>query len=162
MTIKGRKAHIALICMVIMLCASLTSCVSKPTTVEELINSNKDISEQIASSSESSGMTVEIKGNEIIYTYDLSGIEGATEENLKEEAMLKILQTTLDGQSEAFANVCKQVEAESEISGVTATVNYTYNGEVLATKTFSSSGEVEKGESEKAETENTEGEKSEE
>ena len=66
--------------MIIMLCASFTSCVSKPTTLEELINSNKDNPRATQSSSESSGMTVEIKGNEIIYTYDLSGIEGATEE----------------------------------------------------------------------------------
>ena len=162
MTIKGRKRYIALLGMLILLCLAFTSCVSKPTTVEELINSNEEIAEQLATSSGSSNMTLEIKGNEIIYSYDLSGIEGATEENIKDEAMIKILQTTLADQSSAYAAVCKNIEKSSEISGVTATVNYTYKGEVLATKTFSSSGEVEKGESEKAKTENTEGEKNEE
>ena len=138
MTIKGRKSIIALVGMIIMLCVSFTSCVSKPTTIEELINSNKDVEEQLVSSSDGSGMSVDIKGNEIIYTYDLSGIEGATEETIKDEAMLKLLQKTLESQADSFTNVCKKIEAESEISGVTATVNYTFNGEVLATKTFSS------------------------
>ena len=80
MTIKGRKRYIALLGMLILLCLAFTSCVSKPTTVEELINSNEEIAEQLATSSGSSNMTLEIKGNEIIYSYDLSGIEGATEE----------------------------------------------------------------------------------
>ena len=161
MTNTGRKKYIALISMILMLCATFTSCVSKPTTIEELINSNKEIKEQL-SSSNTSEMSVDIRGNEIIYTYDLSGVEGATEENLKEDSMIKILKKTLDGQSEAFSNVCKQIEEESEISGVSATVNYTYKGEVLASKTFSSAGEVKNGESEKAETEDTEDEKIEE
>ncbi|MBQ6623705.1 MAG: DUF4854 domain-containing protein [Mogibacterium sp.] len=146
--IKGREKNIALIVIFIMLCATFTSCVSKPATVEELINSNKEIAEELTSSHDNSGMTTEIKDNEIIYSYDLSGVEGATEENLKEKSMLKILNSTLDGQADSFTNVCKQIEEESEISGVTATVNYTYNGEVLATKTFSSAGEVDNAEAE--------------
>lgn len=146
--IKGREKNIALIGIFIMLCATFTSCVSKPTTVEELINSNKEIAAELTSSHDNSGMTTEIKGNEIIYSYDLSGVEGATEENLKEKSMLKILNSTLDGQADSFTNVCKQIEEESEISGVTAIVNYTYKGEVLATKTFSSAGEVDNAEAE--------------
>ena len=153
MTIKGRTRYIALLGMLILLCLAFTSCVSKPTTVEELINSNEEIAGQLATSSDSSNMTLEIKGNEIIYSYDLSGIEGATEENLKDEAMIKILQTTLEDQAAAYAAVCKNIEKSSEIRGVTATVNYTYKGEVLATKTFSSAGETEKAEKPKEETE---------
>ena len=124
--------------MILMFGMLLSSCVEKPSTIEELINSNKDIEEQVNSAAENAGMKIDIKGNEIIYSYDLSGIEGATEETLKDEAMITSLQKSLDSQKSSFGSVCKKIEEESGISGVSATVNYTFNGEVLATETYTS------------------------
>lgn len=118
-----------------------TSCAEKPGTIEELVNSNEDIQQQIQAAAENAGMTVEVHGNEIVYSYDLASVDGVSEDALKDEAMIKALQTALDGQKAPFANLCKSLETETEISGVTATVNFTYGDEVLATQTFSSADE---------------------
>ena len=135
---KRKSLYMILLSMVLTLGMLITSCAEKPGTIEELVSSNEDVQEQIKTAAESAGMTVEIKGNEIIYSYDLASVEGATEEALKDEAMIKTLQSALDDQKSIFSKLCKDIETETEISGVTATVNYTYGDEVLATQTFSS------------------------
>lgn len=138
---KRKSLYMILLSMVLTLGMLLTSCAEKPGNIEELVSSDEDIQQEIQSAAENAGMTVEIKGNEIIYSYDLASVEGATEEALKDEAMIKTLQSALDDQKSIFSKLCKDIETETEISGVTATVNYTYGDEVLATQTFSSADE---------------------
>ena len=141
MTITNRRSiYMVLLSLFLVLCTLFTSCISKPENIEELLNSNPDIQEEIQTAAENAGMSVEIKGNEIIYAYDLSSLEGATEEALKDEAMIKNLQSELDSQKDQFVEVCKALEAETEISGVSATVSYTYKDEALVTQTFTSAG----------------------
>lgn len=134
--VKKKRLYLIIAGMILVVAMLLSACVSKPSTIEELISSNKDVEEQVKSAAENAGMTVDIKGNEIVYSYDLSGIEGVTEETLKEEAMIKSLQSSLDSQKSAFGKVCKTIEEKSGISGVSATVNYTYGDEVLVTGTY--------------------------
>ena len=137
---KKRSIYMVLLSLLLLLGTLFTSCVSKPGNIEELLNSNPDIQQEIQTAAENAGMSVEIKGNEIIYSYDLSSVEGATEEALKDEAMIKNLQSALDSQRDQFVNVCKSIETETEISGVSATVSYTYKDDVLVTQTFTSAG----------------------
>ena len=137
---KKRSIYMVLLSLLLLLGSLFTSCVSKPGNIEELLNSNPDIQQEIQTAAENAGMSVEIKGNEIIYSYDLSSVEGATEEALKDEAMIKNLQSALDSQKDQFVNVCKSIETETEISGVSATVSYTYKDDVLVTQTFTSAG----------------------
>lgn len=142
MTVSKRKSlYTILLGMLLSFGMLFTACAEKPGTIEELVNSNADVQQEIQTAAENAGMTVEIKGNEIIYSYDLASIEGATEDALKDEAMIKSLQSSLDEQKPVFTKLCKDIESEAEISGVTATVNFTYNGETLVTKTFTSSDE---------------------
>lgn len=137
-TVKRSNLYMVMLSMILTLGLLLSSCVSQPETIEELIDSNSDVKDQIQTAAEEAGMVVDIKGNEITYTYDLSGIEGATKENLKDEAMLETLTNALDSQKSVFAGVCKSIEDETGISGVTTIVNYTYGEEVLVTRTFTS------------------------
>ena len=134
-----RSLYLLMLSMILMIGLFLSSCVSKPGTIEELIDSNSDVKEQIQTAAGNAGMSIGIKGNEITYTYDLSTIQGATEENLRDEAMLETLKNALDSQQSVFAGVCKNIEDETGISGVSAVVNYTYGDEVLITQTFTSS-----------------------
>ena len=138
MTVKRRNIYIAIIGMIVLLCAAFTSCASKPSSLEELLNSNADVQQEIQSAAEEAGMTVEVKGNAITYSDDLAGMEGATEEAIKDKVMIDNLQTALDSQGEQFGGMCKKLEEETEITGISATVNYTYGDEVLATKTYTS------------------------
>lgn len=138
---KRKSLYMILLGLVLTLGMLFTSCAEKPGTIEELVNSNDEVQEQIKTAAESAGMTVEVKSNEIIYSYDLASIEGVSEDALRDEAMIKALQSSLDDQKITFAKLCKNLEAETEISGVTATVNFTYGDEVLATQTFSSADE---------------------
>ena len=137
---KKRSIYMVLLSLLLLLGTLFTSCVSKPGNIEELLNSNPDIQQEIQTAAENAGMSVSIKGNDIISSYDLSSVEGATEEALKDEAMIKNLQSALDSQKDQFVNVCKSIETETEISGVSATVSYTYKDDVLVTQTFTSAG----------------------
>ena len=116
----------------------LTSCASKPETLEEYVSKNPDVKEQIDSAAETSGLDVTIEGNEVIYSYDLASIEGATKESLSDEAMLSTLNSSLASMGPTFAELCSNIEGETGLTGIKMTVNYTYEGEVLLTKTFTS------------------------
>lgn len=137
---KSRILKVSILSAILLLALLLSACVSKPESLEELISSNEEIEAQVQEAAQDAGMTVEITGNVVTYSYDLSSIEGATEEALKDEEMIKTLQSALDSQKSVFTEMCKKLEEESEISGISATVNYTYGDEVLATQTFTSAG----------------------
>ncbi|MBQ6455996.1 MAG: DUF4854 domain-containing protein [Mogibacterium sp.] len=139
-----RKGLIALLLSFVMMMSVMASaCSSTPKTIEEYINNDKDAMAEVQKAADASGLTVDFKGNDVIYTYDLSGIDGVTEENIKSDVMVENLSNALAGQGETFASLCKQLEEESKIEGVQIVVNYTYGDEVIVTKTFNSSGAVE-------------------
>ena len=139
-----RKGLIALLLSFVMMMSVMASaCSSTPKTIEEYINSDKDAMAEVQKAADASGLTVDFKGNDVIYTYDLSGIDGVTEENIKSDVMVENLSNALAGQGETFASLCKQLEEESKIEGIQIVVNYTYGDEVIVTKTFNSSGVVE-------------------
>ena len=139
-----RKGLIALLLSFVMMMSVMASaCSSTPKTIEEYINNDKDAMAEVQKAADASGLTVDFKGNDVIYTYDLSGIDGVTEENIKSDVMVENLSNALAGQGETFASLCKQLEEESKIEGVQIVVNYTYGDEVIVSKTFNSSGAVE-------------------
>ena len=88
-------------------------------------------------------ITVNFKGNDVVYTYDLSSINNVTEEVIKSDMMKEQLASALDSTADTFVGLCKQLEEESKIEGIQIIVNYTYGDEVIVTKTFNSSGAVE-------------------
>ena len=140
-----KKSIIALILsLALVMALFLTSCGSKtPQTLEDYVNSDEETSEQIEEVAETSGLQVEIKGNDVIYTYDLASYDGMNEDLAKSEQMISSLTSALDKTAESFTGLCSQLEEETENEDVQIIVNYTFGDEVLVTSTFNKDGKVE-------------------
>lgn len=138
-----RKGIAALVLSLIMMMSVFTACSSSPKTIEEYINSDNEAQQQVQDAADAAGLNVEFSGNDVIYTFDISTIDGVTEEVGKSDIMIDQLGSALSSQSSTFVGLCGQLEDESKIEGVQIVITYTYGDEVLVTKTFNSSGEVE-------------------
>ena len=114
----------------------LAGCVSKPANLEEVIASDEEIGSELETTAKNAGMTVEVKGNEIIYTYDLASIEGTTEDDIRDEDMLSVLESSIDSARSSYIDVCKSLEKKTGFTGIKMTINYNYGNETLITKTF--------------------------
>ena len=138
-----RKGLIALLISLVMMLSVFTTACGGPKTIEEYVKNDKDAQEQLDKVAESQGLAVDITGNDVVYTYDISSIDGVTEEIGTSDLMKDQLASALDNVSDQFVGLCKQLEEESKITGVQIIINYTYGDNVLVTKTFNSSGAVE-------------------
>ena len=138
-----RKGLIALLISLVMMLSVFTTACGGPKTIEEYVKNDKDAQEQLDKVAESQGLAVDIIGNDVVYTYDISSIDGVTEEIGTSDLMKDQLASALDNVSDQFVGLCKQLEEESKITGVQIIINYTYGDTVLVTKTFNSSGAVE-------------------
>ena len=70
--------------------------------------------------------------------------------------MVESLQKALDNAGPTFGGIAKTLEDATKISGIKVIVNYTYNGETMATQTFDSSAAAESGGSQPDESEEEE------
>lgn len=138
-----KKGLIALLISLVMMLSVFTTACGGPKTIEEYVKNDKEAQEQLDKVAENQGLAVEITGNDVIYTYDISSIEGVTEEVGTSDLMKDQLASALDSVSDQFVGLCKQLEEESKITGVQIIINYTYGDTVLVNKTFNSSGPVE-------------------
>ena len=138
---KGISA--LLLTFVMLLSVFATACGSSPKTIEEYINSDKDAQAEVQEAADTAGLAVEFSGNDVIYTYDISSIDGVTEEVGKSDIMVEQLTSALESQGSTFVGLCGQLEEQSKIEGVQIVVNYTFGDEVLVSKTFNSSGQVD-------------------
>ena len=136
--------------MMMTACGSKSAEKSEPTTLEAFINEHPDVKSELdkkVADGETSGVAIEIKGNDIIYTYDLSGVKDMTEEFAKSDDLKEALQTALDSQADAFRSVASRMEsvvndADVEIKGIRVVVNYVYGDEVVVSGTFEPSDEA--------------------
>lgn len=139
-----RKIVALIITMSLMMSMLLASCGSKePPTLESYISNNEQAQEQINKTADEAGLEVAITGNDVIYTFDLTKVDGVTEEIAKSEAMTESLDAALVKTAEKFSGLCAKLEEESKLEGVQILVNYSYDGDVIVSKTFNSSGIVE-------------------
>lgn len=139
-----KKGLIALLLSFVMMMSVMASaCGSTPKTIEEYISKDKDAMEEVQKAADASGLTVSFSGNDVIYSYDLQGLANVTEEVAKSDILVEQLSNALAAQGNTFAGLCKQLEEESKITGVQIIVNYTYGDEVVVSKTFNASGEVQ-------------------
>lgn len=142
------KKRTFIVLMIMALIASLcfTACGKKggkAETLESYCKDNPEVQSQIDQAMADSNVKVEIKDNEIIYTFDLSTMEGFTEEAAKSDAVKSALENALTQAGGTFGNISKNIEESTEITGVTTTVNYTWGDEVLVTKSFTSADAAE-------------------
>ena len=81
-----KKGLISLLMAFVMsLSLMATACNSAPKTIEEYINNDKEAMEEVQDAADTSGLEVSFSENDVIYTYDLSKIDGATEEVIKSD-----------------------------------------------------------------------------
>lgn len=120
-------------------CSKKSNAPKKPATLEEYAVNNPDVQKSIKESTSQSDVEVDIKGNDVIYTFELSKMEDYTEEVAHDEAVVENLQKVLDGSGGIFGGVARTLEETSGVSGIHVIVNYTYDGETIATQTFDAS-----------------------
>ena len=140
----NKKGFIALLLTFVMSLSMIaTSCSKTPQTIEEYINNDKESMEKVQEAADTAGLEVSFSGNDVVYSYDLSTIDGVTEEVIKSDIMKEQLTSALDSTGDTFVGLCKQLEEESKIEGIQIVINYKYGDEIIVTKTFNSSGAVD-------------------
>jgi hypothetical protein len=140
-----KRTFTLLMIMAVIAAMCFTACgKSSKATLESYVNDHPDmrteIDEQLGSE-DTAGVTVDFKGNEMIYSMDISGMDNMTEELAKSDSVKESLEAGLEQQSDAFeataASVLQSIRDEGEqIETVKVTVNYTYGDEVIATASF--------------------------
>ena len=133
-----KRTLVVLLIMAVITALCFSGCSKEPMTLEKYVQDNPDVQESIDSAMNDSNVLVEIKENDISYTFDLSKMDGYTEELAKSEEIISALEKALDAAGNTFGGICKSLEESTEITGITTTVNYTWEDEVLVTKTFTS------------------------
>ena len=144
-----KRILLVLLAMLVGMTMIMTSCFSnnininggadeEPMTLEKYVKDDAEVQNAIDSAMNDSNVLVEIKENAIIYTFDLSTMEGYTEELAHSEEIQAALQSALDSAGGTFGGIAKSIEDASGITGITTVVNYTWGDEVVVSKTFTS------------------------
>ena len=120
----------------------LTAC-GGSKSLEQYVADNPEMQESIDSAKEGSNVEIKIEGNEITYIFDLSKMDGYSEDIVKDEEVISSLETSLISSAPTFGGISKQLEEQTKVKGITTTVNYTWEDEVLITKSFTSADAVE-------------------
>ena len=148
-----KRTLVVVMIMAILTVLCFAGCSKEPMTLEKYAKDNPDVQESIDKAMSDSNVVVEIKENDIAYTFDLSKMEGYTEELAKSDSIISALDQALGAAGETFGGICKSLEESTEITGITTTVNYTWEDEVLVTKTFTSADADAGADADKAESE---------
>ena len=146
-----RKKCLTALLLMLALCAAISMSACKkgdsgPQTLEDFAKNNEDIQKSIDSAATDSNVAVEIKGNEIIYTFDLANMEEYTEELVHNEQVVENLKNALDQSASTFEGIAASVQEATGIDGISTTVKYVYGDEEIASQTFEpSKSDADKG-----------------
>ena len=111
---------------------------AEPLTLEKYCQEHPDVQANIDEAMTGTNVVVEIRENEILYNFDLSKMDGYTEELVRSDNIISALEEALSAAGPTFGGIAKSIEESTEISGISTTVNYQWGDEVLVTKTFTS------------------------
>lgn len=116
-------ALILMLAMVLSVSMLMTSC-GEPSTLEEYVAEDAELQEQLDSLAKSQeDMTVEIKENQILYTYTMPQ---QIEEDLLEDVKAKF-EETMESLGSSFESIATSCEEQTKISGITVKVTYLNN-----------------------------------
>lgn len=139
-----RKGILILLLALAVAAAMLASaCSKKPQTLEEYAAQNQEINEDIDTATQDSDVNVEIKGNDIIYSYDLSTVDGYSEEVVKNEAVVEALTSALESSADNFSNICTTVQDATGLTGIRVIVKYNFGEEEIISRSYDSNGIIE-------------------
>ena len=133
---KKRLSVLLLMIVAVISVMCFTAC--GKMTLEKYCKDNPQVQESVDKAMNDSNVVVDIKGNDITYTFDLSKAEGYTEELAKSDEVKTALETALSSAGPTFGNISKTLEESSKIEGINTTVNYNWGDETIVTKTFTS------------------------
>ena len=140
-----KKILLVLLAMLVGMTMIMTACggsggaaEEEPMTLEKYVQGDPEVEQAIDQAMNDSNVLVEIKENAIIYTFDLSTMDGYTEEIAKTEEVKAALESALDSAGGTFGGIAKSIEDASGLTGITTVVNYTWVDELIVTKTFTS------------------------
>ena len=105
-------------------------------TLEDYLNQHEDIKQSAIQAAEEQGVTVVFKGNELYYYFDLSKVEGYTEELAKSEAIAEALDDALTKGKQTFGEVSRDMEKATGVTGVVTVVQYAWGDEILVSRSF--------------------------
>ena len=140
-----KRTFIVLMIMAVVAAMCFTACGKKaPTTLESYVNDHPEVKEEIdekLGTDELKGVTVDFSGNEMTYTYDISGMDNITEELAKSDTLKESLDAGLDQQSSTFVQLASTLknsvkEDGVELETVKVTVVYTYEDYQITSRTF--------------------------
>lgn len=137
-----KKAFILMLILAVFSTMVLTAC-GGSKSLEQYVADNPEMQKSIDSAKEGSNVEIKIEGNEITYIFDLSKMDGYSEDIVKDEEVISSLETSLISSAPTFGGISKQLEEQTKVKGITTTVNYTWEDEVLITKSFTSADAVE-------------------
>ncbi len=138
-----KKILFVLLAMLVGMAMIMTSCGGskadeEPMTLEKYVQGDEEVQKSIDQAMSSSNVLVEIKENDIIYSFDLANMEGYTEELVHTEEIQSALQDALDAAGSTFGGIAKSIEEASGLTGISTVVNYNWGDEIIVTKTFTS------------------------
>ena len=111
---------------------------SGAVSVQSLAESDEEIASSIENGAEEVGCTVDIDGNVITYSFDISSIGSVTEDLIKDPEFVKTLETSIASQQEYFSDFCRSLEEKTGIEDITVNVIYTYDNKTVAESSFTS------------------------
>lgn len=128
-------ALILMLAMVMSVSMFMTSCSSEPSTLEEYVAQDSDLQEQLDSlASSQEGMTVEIKENQIIYTYTYPD---QIAEDILDDVKAQF-ESAMESMGSTFESIASSCEEETGITGITVKVSYLNNdGSEIYTQEYS-------------------------
>lgn len=112
-------------------------------TLETYINSDPTIMEEVNSAvGDTEGLTIDITGNVLTYQFDLSILDGITEEQATSDDVKASLEDSLSQSASTFGQVCDGLETATKVTGIVCRVEYDYGDTVLCSKEFTSADYV--------------------
>ncbi len=126
---------------------SETTGIAGVTTLEEYFNTDGAPKDSLGYD-EDTGLELTVSGNELTYLYDLSRSGQYTVEQFKNDAYVDAyvdsVNQSLDEQGgSVFGGTAKTLEEAIGISGVKVTVTYSWEDEILVTRTYTSADATE-------------------
>ncbi|MGC2873041.1 DUF4854 domain-containing protein [Ihubacter sp. rT4E-8] len=114
-------ALVLMLAMVLSVSMFMTSCSSDPSTLEEYVAQDDKLKGQLDQYAESQdGMTIEIKENQIIYTYTYP--EQLDDEIV--EASKEQFDNSMSSFASTFESIATSCEEQTKIKGITVKVAY--------------------------------------
>ena len=105
-------------------------------TLEDFLQSNPSTMEQVKNSGDEH-MKIDVQGNNLIYVYDLSTMDGVDKDTALSSTMKEQLDSALESYSSNFSGLCDMLEGATEIKGIKILVKYTYGDTIISEKEFS-------------------------